>query len=76
MYPLVQLPAYSKVFVPKKYPKILQNRPNSFEKKTRSINKNNINDIGKKHTMNLIWIPKIAPKVKKETQTFRRRVVF
>lgn len=76
MCPIVQLPAYSKDFIPKKYPKILQNRTNSFERKTRSINNNNINNIGKKHTMNLLLIPKTGPKVKKEIQTFGRRVVF
>ena len=48
---------------------------NNFEKKTRSINKNN-NDTDKKQTITLPWIPKIGPKIKKEIQKFGFRVAL
>ena len=56
--------------------KTLQKLTHSFEKKTRNINNNNNNNTEKKQTITYPWIPKIGPKVKKEIQKFRFRVLF
>ena len=56
--------------------KILKKIINYFEKKTRSTNNNNTNNTNKKQTIAFPWIPNIGPKIKKEVQKFRFRVVF
>ena len=50
---------------------------NSFEKKTCGTNNNNNNNnTNKKQTVNIPWVPKIGPKIKKEIQKFGFRVAF
>ena len=55
--------------------RILQKTINNFEKKTRSINKNN-NNTDKKQTITFLWIPKIGSKIKKEIRKLEFRVAF
>ena len=56
--------------------KTLKKIINDFEKKTRSTNNNNNNNTNKKKTITFPWIPKIGPKIKKEVQKFRFKVMF
>ena len=64
--------------------KTLKKIINNFEKKIYSTNNNNSdnkntninNNVNKKQTVTFPWIPKIGPKIKKETQKFGFRVAF
>ena len=56
--------------------KTLKKIINDFEKKTRSTNNNNNNNTNKKQTITFPRIPKIGPKIKKEVQKFRFKVMF